>query len=170
MNRLFTVFICSTYSDLISEREAVLSAIQNMQLQHDSMEFFGARPKLPIEACLEEVRKSDILVIIIGHKYGSLVPDKGISYTEVEYTEGYRLGKPCLVYFRDESVPVLPIFMERDLQKLPLLEKFCALLASRHTVATFRDARSLASRVTTDINRTIQDIGKLPPELVEQWT
>ncbi len=36
------------------------------------MEFFGARPGRPIDVCLEEVRKSDLLVVIVGLKYGSL--------------------------------------------------------------------------------------------------
>ena len=64
MGSTLTVFLCSTFSDLSAEREAVLDAIRRLQLQHDSMEFFGARAQQPIETCLEEVRKSDILVVI----------------------------------------------------------------------------------------------------------
>ena len=30
------------------------------------MEFFGAQPGRPIETCLEEVRNSDVLVVIVG--------------------------------------------------------------------------------------------------------
>ncbi len=36
----FTVFVCSTFSDLSQEREGVLDAIRRLKLQHDSMEFF----------------------------------------------------------------------------------------------------------------------------------
>jgi hypothetical protein len=38
----FTVFVCSTFSDLSQEREGVLDAIRLLKLQHDSMEFFGS--------------------------------------------------------------------------------------------------------------------------------
>jgi Domain of unknown function (DUF4062) len=43
----FTVFVCSTISDLSQEREKVLDAIRRLKLQHDSMEFFGARAERP---------------------------------------------------------------------------------------------------------------------------
>jgi hypothetical protein len=47
--------------------------------------------------CLAEVRQSDVLVVIVGLRYGSIVPALGISYSEVEYAEGFGLKKPCLV-------------------------------------------------------------------------
>jgi Domain of unknown function (DUF4062)/TIR domain len=156
-----TVFVCSTFSDLSGEREAVLDAIRRLQLQHDSMEFFGARAGQPIETCLQEVRKSDVLVVIVGHRYGTIVPELGISYSEAEYSEGYRLEKPCLVYIRDENVPILPRYMERDPQKLALLEKWKVTLQARHTVAAFQDGRSLAVQVAADLSRTIQDLEEI---------
>lgn len=154
----FTVFVCSTFSDLSLEREGVLDAIRRLKLQHDSMEFFGARAEQPIETCLQEVRVSDVLVVIVGHRYGSIVPELGISYSEAEYSEGFRLNKPCLVYMRDENVPILPKHMERDSEKLKLLEKWKQLLQSRHTVASFQDGSRLAVQVAADLARTIQDL------------
>src|ERR1700731_7622 len=65
VKRNLTIFLCSTFADLAEERQAVLDAVRKLQLQHDSMEFFGARPGAPIETCLAEVRKSDILVVIV---------------------------------------------------------------------------------------------------------
>jgi len=153
-----TVFVCGTFSDLGVEREAALDSIIRLQLRHDSMEFFGARAEQPIETCLEEVRKSDVLVVIVGHLYGSIVPNLGISYSEAEYDEGFRLGKPCLVYMRDENVPVLPRHMERHPEKLRLLEKWKATLQTRHTVATFPNGEKLALQVAADLGRTIQDL------------
>jgi len=154
----FTVFVCSTFSDLSQEREGVLDAIRRLKLQHDAMEFFGAHAEQPIETCLQEVRASDVLVVIVGHRYGSIVPDLGISYSEAEYTEGFRLKKPCLVYMRDDNVPVLPKHMERDPEKLKLLERWKVTIQSRHTVATFQDGGRLAVQVAGDLARTIQDL------------
>jgi len=154
----FTVFVCSTFSDLSQEREGVLDAIRRLKLQHESMEFFGARAEQPIETCLQEIRASDTLVVIVGHRYGTIVPDLGISYSEAEYAEGFRLKKPCLVYMRNENVPVLPRYMERDPEKLKLLEKWKKTLQSRHTVASFEDGGRLAVQVAADLARTIQDL------------
>lgn len=156
MTRQLTVFLCSTYADLAEERDRVLDAVRRLQLQHDSMEFFGARAGLPIETCLAEVRRSDVLVVVVGHRYGSLVPDLGISFSEAEYREGQRLGKPCLVYLRDENAPVLPKDFERDPEKLRLLDRWKDTLSTRHTIAKFSNAQELAVQVTADLGRTIQ--------------
>ena len=83
-----TVFLCSTYSDLVDERQGVLNAIRQLQLQHESMEYFGARPGQPIETCLAEVAHSNVLVVVVGYRYGSFVPGKEISFSEAEYREG----------------------------------------------------------------------------------
>ena len=115
------------------------------------MEFFGARPGRPIDVCLDEVRDSDLLVVIVGLKYGSLPPDMGVSYSQAEYEEGVRLDKPCLVYLRDDEVPILPKYVERDPDKLRLLEAWKAALNARHTVAKFEDWPRLAVQVAADI-------------------
>jgi hypothetical protein len=82
------VFLCGTYSDLVDERQGVLAKIRELRLQHESMEFFGARPDRPIDVCLAEVARSSVLIVIVGHKYGSLVPGESISFSEAEYQRG----------------------------------------------------------------------------------
>jgi len=158
MDKIFRVFLCSTYVDLAEERACVLDAIRRLQLQHDSMEFFGARPKLPIKTCLEEVRKSDLVVVVVGHRYGNLAPGRAVSFSEAEYREGHRLRKPCLVYFRDENAPVLLKNVERDSAKALLLDKWKERLTKRHTISTFRDASELAIQVAADLGRTLRTL------------
>src|SRR5271166_5276804 len=151
MSASFTVFVCSTFGDLVEEREGVLDAIRRVQQRHNAMEFFGARAGRPIEICLDEVRKSDLLVVIVGLKYGSLPPGLGISYSQAEYEEGARLGKPCLVYVRDDDVPILPKYVERDPDKLRLLDAWKQTLNTKHTVAKFENWPRLAVQVAADI-------------------
>lgn len=150
------VFLCSTYKDLVDERQAVLSAIGEVSLQHKSMEFFGAKPDRPIDACLAEVARSNVLVVVVGHKYGSLVPGRSISFSEAEYQEGHGLGKPCLVYMRDSAVPVLPKDFETDPENLRSLESLRGQLHERHTVASFRGPTDLAEAVASDLRETIE--------------
>jgi hypothetical protein len=158
MVRTLTVFLCSTQADLGPEREAVHTAVRRLQLQHDGMEFFGAREGRPLETCLEEVRESDILVVVIGHRYGTFVPGQQISYTEAEYQEGRGLGKPCLVYIRGDDVPVLPRHVERDPDGIRALERLKATLRERHTCAPFVAPDDLAVGVAADLARTVQDL------------
>jgi hypothetical protein len=149
------VFICSTQVDLLDEREGIIDAIARLQLQHESMEFFGARPDQPLSTCIERVRQSDILVVIVGHMYGTIALDLGVSYSEAEYDEGYRLGKPCLAYFRRDDVPILPKFVENDPEKRKLLSAFREKLQTRLTVAPFRDRRDLSLQVSADLAKLI---------------
>jgi hypothetical protein len=168
MQQSVTVFICSTFSDLNREREAVMNAVRRLQLQHDSMEFFGARSGQPLETCLAEVRRSDILVVIVGHRYGTVVPEKGISFSEAEYEEGRRLHKPCLVYIRDDNVPILPRLMETDPEKLRLLNSWKDALRNRHTVAAFQQGEDLAVQVAADLSRAVNDLAEAKAERERQ--
>ena len=155
MSDSFTVFVCSTFDDLEQEREGVLDAIRRVQSRHNAMEFFGARPGRPIDVCLDEVRKSDLLVVIVGLKYGSLPAGMGISYSQAEYEEGVRLEKPCLVYLRDDDVPILPKYVERDSDKLRLLEAWKDTLNANRTVAKFESWPKLAVQVAADIGNVL---------------
>jgi hypothetical protein len=160
------VFLCGTYIDLAAEREAVLEAIQEVQQDRQAMEFFGARPDRAIETCLEEVRASDIVIVLIGFLYGSLAPGSEISFTQAEYEEAHRLGKTCLVYVRDENALIPAKYMERDPVKLRHLDSFRNLVESRHTVAKFREGADLARQVASDLSRLIdKDRRPEPPEV-----
>jgi len=158
MDTSLTVFVCGTHADLTDEREAVLEAIRRLQLRHDSMEYFGARSNAPIETCLKEVRRSNIITVILGLRYGSLVPGMNISFTQAEYNEAYRLSKTCLVYLRDDNVPILPKYFERNPENLQRLQDFKSILEQRHTTAKFKDANDLALQVAADLSHTIQTL------------
>lgn len=105
------------------------------------------------------MRNSDILLVIVGHKYGTLVPELDISYSDAEYNEGYSLDKPCLVYLRSENAPVLPKDIEREPEKVLLLEAWKNNLQERHTVAAFKASEDLAVQVAADLGRKIRQLG-----------
>jgi len=132
------------------------------------MEFFGARHTRAIDTCLEEVRRSDIIVVVVGHRYGTIVPELGISYSEAEYRSAFEQNKPCLVYMRDENVPILPKFVERDPERARLLEDWTRWLNERHTVPRFRDASTLAVQVAADLGRTLRSFESVEQTRAEQ--
>lgn len=151
MNQPLRVFICGTFRDLKEERQAVLEAIRRVKMEHDSMEYFGARPDRPLNTSLDEVRRSDILVILVAHKYGTIVMPDGRSYSELEYREGVRLGKICLPYFLAEDAKVLKANVETDPDKVRLLEAWKNELSTNHTVRPFSDPADLALSVASDL-------------------
>lgn len=102
--------------------------------------------------------------MVVGHRYGFLVPGRDQSFSEAEYSEGHHLGKPCLVYMRSDDVPILPKYVERNPDNLRRLENWKALLNQRHTVSKFSDAHDLALQVSADISRTVQSIQEAEQE------
>ena len=92
------VFLSSTFLDLIDEREAVLKALHKKRASTLAMEYFVATPGTPRETALDNLRKSDVMILVIGFKAGTLLPDgSGSTYTSAEYDELLRLGREPLV-------------------------------------------------------------------------
>lgn len=150
--RTFRVFISSTEEDLKNERSQTLEAVHRLRFQDVAMEYFGADPRRPIEVCLEEVRKSDVFVGIVGHRYGSIIEETGKSYAHMEYDEARRINLPCLIYLRSDDIPILPRFMERNPESIIKLDEFKATLLKRHTVCYFENSSDLAVKVTADLS------------------
>jgi hypothetical protein len=149
------VFICSTFADLVPERRAIMDAVHRLQLIHDTMEFFGARDEMPLETCLREVAQSDVMVLVVGCRYGSTVPDLGISYSEAEYNEARRLKKPCLVFLAHDSYAInQPLSSESGASES--LAKWKDLLRRQHTVDSFTSPEDLAVRVTAALSNVIR--------------
>lgn len=155
----FKVFVCSTVADLVVERGAVLGVINGLKVAHGSMEYFGARSARPIETCLDEVRRSDVLVLLLGHRYGSLVEGTTTSFTEAEYNEALRTNKTVLAYIMGDSVRVLPKDVESDAASRTRLAQWKAEVLARHTVGRFEQGQDLASKVEADLRAHLARAG-----------
>ncbi len=92
-------FLSSTLLDLVKEREAVLAALRKKRLLTRAMEDFLASPHPPSETALGHLRASNVMILVIGFKAGSLLPDNsGATYTSAEYVEAMRMGMEPLVF------------------------------------------------------------------------
>ena len=150
MSRPIRVFISSTWLDLQPERKAVEDALHRMQdTAFAGMEYFGSRPNIPREVSLVEVDRSDIHIGIFAHRYGS-----GI--TEAEYHRARERNVPCLIYLKDDSVPVVPAYVEQDPEKTALLKALKRELKQFHTVSFFRSPDHLATQVVADLHNLVK--------------
>ena len=118
------IFISSTRKDLIEERELVFEAIRHLQFKEVAMEYFGADPRESIEVCLERVRESNVYVGIIAFRYGQIVEETGMSYTQMEYEEAIKHDLPCLIYLRSDEHKIEPKHVEHDPESLVKLGAF----------------------------------------------
>ncbi|HID64297.1 MAG TPA: DUF4062 domain-containing protein [Anaerolineae bacterium] len=143
------IFVSSTWVDLQPEREAVKKALHRMQdTAFAGMEYFGSRPETPREVSLAEVDRSDVYIGIFAHRYGS-----GI--TEAEYRRAQERGLPCLIYLKDDSVPVPPAHIEREPAQVAKLEALKRELKAHHTVSFFKSPDHLATQVVADLHNLL---------------
>jgi len=96
-----TPFLSSTFTDLVKERNSVLEALRKKRMLPLAMEDFLASARTPKDSALENLRRSDLMILLIGFKAGSLLPDgSGSTYTSAEYDELLKLGKIPLVFVK----------------------------------------------------------------------
>ncbi|HUV02866.1 MAG TPA: DUF4062 domain-containing protein [Desulfobacteria bacterium] len=109
MKSKLQVFISSTYQDLIDERQAAVEAILKSGHIPAGMELFTAGDKSQWEVIQRWIIDSDIYMIILGGRYGSIEPNSGLSYIELEYDFAVSSGKPHFAVVIDEHALELKV-------------------------------------------------------------
>lgn len=104
MKRKLQVFISSTYSDLINERQAAVESVLRAGHIPAGMELFSAGSETQLEIIKRWIDDSDIYMLLLGGRYGSIEPKSQLSYTELEYNYALESGKPIFAIVLDESL------------------------------------------------------------------
>ena len=99
----YQVFLSSTYTDLIEERRAVLDILLKADCIPAGMENFVAQDEEQFNVIKKVIDLCDYYVLIIGKRYGSINPNTGKSYTEMEYDYAISKKIPVLVFALDIS-------------------------------------------------------------------
>jgi hypothetical protein len=162
MDKSLHVFVCSTYRDLVSERNAVLDGLEGLTDQFAALSYYCPRSIQPLEASKEELRRSDVLILILGHLHGVIAPGLDIPHGEAEYNEGAALGKKVLVYLRDPDSGMYPAHFERDPARAAQLKAFRDRVEREHGAKVFDDIYSLVSMITHDLWKLAHDSGLKP--------
>lgn len=151
-------FISSTYIDMREYRDIVIKNLQSKAGVINAQEFFGTRDKSPLETCLEEVTKSKVFVMFLGARYGSIDPNSGKSFVELEYERARELKLPTFAYLIDESqpIPFKYVSIGDDAQKLA---EFKNRVKSELTISNFTTPDDLANKVYSDLIRELPKRG-----------
>jgi hypothetical protein len=93
------IFISSLITGMEPYRAAAREAV--MQLGHEPImaEDFGAQPTTPQVACLQGLRQSAVVVLILGASYGAK-QGSGLSATHEEYREA-KDARPVIAFVQD---------------------------------------------------------------------
>jgi hypothetical protein len=104
------IFLSSTSDDLGDYRSTVAEVLERFRQAVLRMESFGARPAAPLPTCRERVRRSDVLIVLVGHRYGWIPSEaeggdgvKSITWWEVEWA--LEAGKPVYAFLIDPQAP-----------------------------------------------------------------
>ena len=149
------IFISSTYRDLKDHRDTVINSLQAIHAVFDAMELFGSEPNSPLDTCLEKVRQSEVLILIIAFSYGSVDEHTRKSYTQLEYEEAKNCGIPVYAYIMDESHPVLDENCDKG-ELRDRLDTFRENVKRNHTVSCFTSPDNLARKVVQDMSNYVQ--------------
>jgi nucleoside 2-deoxyribosyltransferase len=105
MDKKYQVFISSTYADMKAERQAAVEAILDAGHIPVGMELFAASDRTALEVIKNWIDKSDIFMLILGGRYGSVEPESGKSYIQLEYEYAVETGKPFFaLYLTDKAI------------------------------------------------------------------
>lgn len=97
------VFISSTFEDLKEERQAAVEAVLSSGHIPAGMELFSAGDESQMKVIQRWIEESDVYLLILGGRYGSIEPESGISYTELEYKYAVNLGMPLFAVVIKET-------------------------------------------------------------------
>ncbi len=117
-SRAFRIYISSTVDDLKDER----GVAERIAARHGEVRLTRRADSAPVvEACLRDVRESDVYVCIVGMRYGwqpdATLNPEGKSITELEYDAcGDRI--PRLVFVKDGPIRPKPPFQDDDTTRI----------------------------------------------------
>lgn len=164
MEKKYQIFISSTYEDLIEERRKVQDTILSMYQFPIGMEMFSADDKEQWEIIQETIDSSDYYVLIIGHRYGSVInngEDAGVSYTQKEFRYALKQNIPVLAFLIDDNVAVVPKKVDEDSKSKKKLKAFKEEVKDGRNVEWWTSKEDLALKVMNSLNKMINK-GKRP--------
>ncbi|MGE6577408.1 DUF4062 domain-containing protein [Paenibacillus xylanexedens] len=103
MKKKLQVFISSTYIDLIEERQSAVQAVLDAGHIPAGMELFKAGNRTQLETIYKWINDSDVYMLILGGRYGSIEDNSQKSYTQLEYEYAINVGKPIFAVILNDS-------------------------------------------------------------------
>ena len=153
--KIYQIFVSSTFKDLEQERQEVLAAIVESGNMPVGMEYFPSTSATPFDYIKTMLNKVDYYILILAGKYGSIEPSSGLSYTELEYDYAQQLHIPTMVFLH-KNTKILPFSLnEEDADVRSKLEKFRDK-ASKTLAKMWDSPQELKSQVLLSIPNTIK--------------
>ena len=112
-----TVFMSSTIDDLGDHREKAKDAANRAEFLPVLSQYFPAsQHKRALDLCLERAAQADVLVVIVGHRYGFVPPDNNKDEKSITWLECEAAGPDTaiLAFLVDPAFPGLDATKEQQ--------------------------------------------------------
>ena len=149
------VFISSTFSDLQEYRDSVRDAVLVAGAMPVMIEYFPVGNTI-LNFIRDAIETADIILILVGYRYGTIISSSGKSFVEEEYELAEQLNKPIVAFMASEDVPWPLQLVDRDQTQI---QNFRQRLASGRVVQWFRNPEELREKIVTgliDLVRALQ--------------
>jgi hypothetical protein len=98
VDRRYQVFISSTFTTLEEQRKGAIEAVFELGHIPIALEGFSPANDSDHQVIEKAMQNSQIYILIVGARYGELVPGDELSYTEFEYQLAQKCGLITLVF------------------------------------------------------------------------
>ena len=148
----YQVFISSTYEDLKEERDEVIKAVLEMGHIPVGMEMFSAADEEQWKLITRQIDQTDYYVVIVAHRYGSVIGKK--SYTEKEYEYAVKQKIPVLGFIIEDSARWPNDRIESDSDKTKALKLFKQKI-KRKLISFWSTKEDLGGKVSRSLIKLI---------------
>lgn len=156
-DKIYQIFVSSTYEDLKEERVAVMSAIADMGYVPVGMEQFPAGDQEQMTYIRKLIDNVDYYVIIIAGRYGHEHPVEKKSYTELEFEYAQSKGIPIAILLHGDRDNLPAKKVESDPEARKKLEDFIDRISKDRVRDQWTDKGGLKYAVRKAIENLIQN-------------
>jgi hypothetical protein len=157
MEKRYQVFISSTFMDLKNARQEVSQALLRADCFPAGMELFPAADEEQFEFIKTIIDQSDYYILISAGRYGSIHPETGLSYTEMEYDYAVATGQPVIrLLHNDPFNELLGKHLEQSDDGRSKLHAFRSKIKSGKMVAFWNSDQELGLRVREGLEAAIK--------------
>ena len=141
-----SVFISSTFADFYEERKLISDYLNTVQCNVNAIDIQPASNTSVASRIKQGIEHSDFIILLIGNRYGSILPkmtgSEEKSITHWEYELAIELNKPICVYFNPKS----QFYDDIDIKKARL-DNFKEDLESKHNPGYFYSKEELLKKL-----------------------
>tara|TARA_Y100001934_G_scaffold179546_1_gene212380 strand:- start:3256 stop:3984 length:729 start_codon:yes stop_codon:yes gene_type:complete len=150
-----SAFISSTFIDLYDDRIEVAKILKKRGLNVNALDVKPASNESSKKEIQDGIRESDFVILLIGDRYGSILPSMtgsdSRSITWWEYDMARRMGKPVIAFFKriDSTDPNAHDSSDDTdyRKKRKLFERFKNLVSDKHNPGYYKEIDDLVNKI-----------------------